>query len=127
MTAIAANALQKYELLAATRDTLMFRGKFTVGASGAINASPIVDDPQLTLTKNGGGNGWYDLTFPQGFEVDIIVSLYSPAKTVATSTITAYSSTAGTALFKVTNAAGTDTNPASSDEIRVQVYVKTRQ
>lgn len=70
-------------------------------------------DPDFTITRTGPGT--YNLTFPPCPKMRISFQLQSPALTVQGTLVTARSATGGTATFKITNAAGAATDPATGD------------
>lgn len=101
---------------------VVLSGRTTIGAAGAIGTQT-VDDPGITFTKNAG-TGDYAITYPKGTHLaGVITNLVSVANTVNGWNLKAVSATSGT-LNIITTAAGTATNPASGDEIRLLLFIE---
>lgn len=124
MTAIAGD-VPHYPMKCGKRDRLELLAKQVIGAAGAVGALT-ADDPGITVAKNAG-TGVYDITFPKAIAAQVGVrALYSPAGTVKTWWLVAYSASAGTAQIAIGNGGGTATNPASSDEIHLEFMLDMR-
>lgn len=126
MSAVAGNA-NLYPPKSATENDTTFSGQFTLTTAGAVAASPLVDDPVITLTKSGT-TGQYDLVFPAfpGAVQIEVTEIYSPLGTIGQWYTKARSSTAGTASIIFSNPAGTAAYGASGDIISVAVRGNSR-
>lgn len=124
MTDVAGN-VPYWDAKSAKRDRLRIQAKQAIGAAGAVGTLT-ADDPGVTVAKNAG-TGVYDITFPKAIDAQISVkALYSPAATVKTWWLVAYSASAGTAQIAIGNGGGTATNPASADEIHLEFLLDMR-
>lgn len=89
-----------------------------IGAAGAPTVDPLkCDDSGFTITRASAG--LYNLVYPRCVDVRIEVELVSPLPTVFGYILTAKSATAGTAQFRINNAAGAATDPASGDTVNL--------
>jgi len=96
--------------------------ELNIGATGAVG-SQIFGPPGVTFTRTGAGT--YTLVFPAAPGVGLIPYVaISAAGTVIDGTITAKSSTAGTATVVFRNAAGAATDPASGDVVGLVMIAK---
>jgi hypothetical protein len=108
-----------------------FRITAVLGAAGVVVAPTTgqdgASDPGVTLTKNGGATGQYDLTYPAspGY-VAIDVAIYSPAQTIGQFAITARNYAAGTASIMFSSKAGANAYGASGDELIIDLFAETR-
>jgi len=110
-----------YQTKAIGKERVLCQGAFTIGTSGAVSAS-VVDDPVLTL-GNDSGTGVHALTFPKCPGARLQIQLISASLTVSEATLTALSTTAGTASITLTKA-GTPVQAASGNIIHITVLGK---
>lgn len=119
MSANVADA-QLYPKRTTERDSIEFKAKAVIGASGAVS-SQVVSDSGVSIAKNAT-TGQYDLTFPASpGDVYIYVQFYSPAGTVSDFYIKALTESSGTASIICLTPAGAASYPASSDRIYVKI------
>jgi hypothetical protein len=78
------------------------------------------DDPACTAA-DGGANGDLDITFPAFAKGQIFAHLFSPLNTVSYVHFSVFAPTAGTASV-ITGKNTTNTDPASADEIHIQIW-----
>lgn len=124
MTAVAGD-ISHYPAYSGKRDRVRLQAKQAIGAAGAVGTLT-ADDPGITITKDAG-TGVYNLVFPKAVDAQISVkALYSPAATVKTWWLVAYSASAGTAQIAIGNGGGTATNPASADELHLEFMLDMR-
>lgn len=119
-----AGEANNYPLKSGKRDRFQLHADIVIGGSGAVTSAG-GDDPAITAAN--GGTGVYTFTFPKaptGRVLSIVVQ--SPAGTVKTAWITAFSPTAGTGTLNTGNGGGTATNPATSDVIYLTLELETR-
>lgn len=96
--------------------------KVPIGATGAVGT--LVKDAPIDVTRDSAGT--YSLTLPKSADVDVRVAIMSAAGTVVTANPTACDGNAGTCTFVTRNAAGTATDPANGDVLRIFVKSRTR-
>lgn len=96
--------------------------ELNIGATGAVG-SQIFGPPGVTFTRTGAGT--YTLVYPASLGMALIPYVaVSAAGTVIDGTITAKSSTAGTATVVYRNAAGAATDPANGDVVGMLFFAK---
>jgi len=108
-----------------------FRMTAVLGAAGVVSAPTTgqdgASDPGVTMVKDGGTTGEYDLTFPQspGY-VSILATIVSPASTIGQMRVRVKNDAAGTASVIFATAAGTAAYGASGDVITLDFFAETR-
>lgn len=105
-----------YPLHTCGKERVIGYAKFTIGASGAIDAS-VVDD--AGITGDDFASGLCNLTYPACSSVRFKCGLLSDG-TVQEVVVTAQSASAGTAVVKTTTA-GVATEPESGAIIMIQI------
>jgi hypothetical protein len=125
MTAVAGDIASSYNAKAGKRDRLTLKAVQVIGAAGAVGALT-ADDAGITVAKDAG-TGVYNITFPKALAASVSVdTIYSPAATVKSWWLVAYSAAAGTAQIAIGNGGGTATDPASGDELHLRFVLDTR-
>ena len=119
-----AGETNNFQLNSGKRSRVQLHADIVIGGSGAVTSAG-GDDPAITAAN--GGAGIYTFTFPKAPTGRVLgVTLNSPAGTVKTAWVTAFSPTAGTGTINVGNGGGTLTNPATSDVIYLTLELETR-
>ena len=122
--AINAGEANMYPLKSGKRDRIQLHADVLIGAAGVVTSS-VVDDPAIVVTH--GTAGQYTFTCPKAPTGRVeSITLFSPASTVKTAWVTAFSPTAGTGTIVVGNGGGTATDPASLDIIYLVLEFETR-
>ncbi len=122
--AINAGEANNYPLKSGKRDRFQLHADIPIGGSGAVG-TVVADDPAITAAH--GSAGQYNITFPKAPSGRVLaVTLFSPASTVKTAWVTAFSPTAGTGTIVVGNGGGTPTDPNSVDVIYLTLELETR-
>lgn len=116
------------------REPKRFDLSVSATAAGAITATALKQsDTNLSIVKNAGTTGQYDLTFPPApgvtganCRVILDMSIYSPASTVTQWRITARNFSAGTMSIVFSGKTGTDAYLASGDELDMTFDIDTK-
>jgi hypothetical protein len=122
MSAAAGNA-NAFPFKGTRQRQYLFQLEATLTTAGAVNVTTS-SDPGMTITKNGGTTGQYDLAYPASpGNVHILMEFFSPAGTIAQNYIKAISETAGTASVICSAPNGTAAYGASGDKIYVDIII----
>ncbi len=116
------------------REPKQFELSVIATAAGAIVATALKQsDVTLSITKNGGTTGQYDIVFPPGpgitganARVMLDIMVYSPAATVAGWYVKAKSISAGTMSIIFLTPAGAAAYLASGDELDLIFNIDTK-
>lgn len=111
-----------------TRSPKQFFLAVTLTTAGAVLSNDSQSDQALTIVKNGGTTGQYDLTFPATpGEVYLDITFISPANTISQWSIKTISQGAGTASIILYGPTGTAAYGASGDRILTQFTIDARK
>jgi hypothetical protein len=130
VSAYAADA-QAWPFRTTKANVIHFRMTAILGAAGVVVAATTgqdgSSDPGITLAKNGGVTGQYDIVMPAtpGY-FSVHASIYSPAQTIGQMAIVARNNGAGTASLMFSSKSGTNAYGASGDEIVLDLFIETR-
>ncbi|MEI9950806.1 MAG: hypothetical protein WDO74_17955 [Pseudomonadota bacterium] len=124
MTTNAGEIANTYPLKSGRRDRIQLHADIPIGGSGVVG-TVVVDDPAITAAH--GTAGQYTFTYPKAPSGRVLsIVLQSPASTVKTAWVTAFSPTAGTGTIVIGNGGGTATDPASGDVVYLTLELETR-